>query len=228
MDPITELVELQLAQPFDDFIVFFEAEQLPVLLSAPGMISVRTGMRQHSFILIALFDFLQGPKLLRPSNLPDKTTAVSVTLWESLEAHETFLRSEPAKGFFQRVSQWIRSPPTVLHYELGGLHGLEKLAFIAVIPTAKNGMEFFPQMDGMGLVYKSGNCVEDRTKSILMVFLPSLAGVQSLQERVQEDFSVHSRNFRASNHTTDPRKDKAWTSCLQALAQKSYQRAMNS
>ena len=47
MSPITELVEMCLTQPFDKFIHFFEREQLPVLLNAPGIISVRTGTPEN-------------------------------------------------------------------------------------------------------------------------------------------------------------------------------------
>ncbi|KAL1792311.1 hypothetical protein ACET3X_008818 [Alternaria dauci] len=102
MNPVLELVEIQLTRPFDDFIRFFEGEQLPVLLNAPGIKSVRT-----------------GPKLLRQSYQSESNEAVSFTQWESLEAHEAFVQSEAAKGFFQRVSHWISGPPIVKHYDVG-------------------------------------------------------------------------------------------------------------
>lgn len=47
MSPIAELVEMRLTQPIDKFMHFFEGEQLPVLLNAPGIISVRTGTPEN-------------------------------------------------------------------------------------------------------------------------------------------------------------------------------------
>ncbi len=41
--PVTELVEMRLSKPWSQFLPTFEAEFLPTLIAAPGIISVRTG-----------------------------------------------------------------------------------------------------------------------------------------------------------------------------------------
>jgi hypothetical protein len=126
--------------------------------------------------------------------------AVSFTLWDSLEAHEAFLQSEAAGGFFQRVSQWISGPPNVKHYDAGSFQGLDELSVVAVITPAETGVKIFEELDRRRLVYRSGRCIEDGTRLICLIFFPDLAGVERLQERIQLDFTVHVRSIgRAAN-----------------------------
>jgi hypothetical protein len=68
MNPILELVEMRLTRPFDEFIVFFETEQLPILLNAPGIKSVRTGTPSRNFSLSLLFTFVKDRNLCARAN----------------------------------------------------------------------------------------------------------------------------------------------------------------
>ena len=123
---------------------------------------------------------------------------MSITLWDSLEAHETFLQSDVAKGFFQRVSQWIAGPPDVMHYKVGGLQGLDKLPFVSVVKIAKGDLQVAERIKETGYAHRSGDCIEDKTRSICFMFCPNRMGLESLQSgqgSIAEHFSVHVRSI---------------------------------
>ena len=99
---ITELVQIPLRVPYKDFIDVFVPELEPILLSQPGLISVMTG-------------HIIGAQMTDD----DGNYAVSLTQWESMEAHSAFLASPSAGPFFQRLQPLITGPPNVEHYRWG-------------------------------------------------------------------------------------------------------------
>ncbi|KAH7051152.1 hypothetical protein B0J12DRAFT_78772 [Macrophomina phaseolina] len=92
---VAELVEIPLAVPFDEFLRRHNSAFLPVLLKQPGIISVKTGEK------------------LNDSSEP---SAVSFTLWRSLEDHERFTNSPAAGPFFEKLAPFTTGPPTIGHY----------------------------------------------------------------------------------------------------------------
>lgn len=100
---VTELVEIPLAAPFDHFIERFIADFEPVLLAQSGIMSVWTGKAHYG------------------ASDTNKETAVSLTQWESLDAHEAFLASPAAGPFFEGMQPLTTGPPKVEHYQLGRL-----------------------------------------------------------------------------------------------------------
>ncbi|KAF4304142.1 hypothetical protein GTA08_BOTSDO08029 [Botryosphaeria dothidea] len=92
---VAELVEIPLAVPFGKFVREHNSAFLPVLLKQPGIISVKTG------------------KKLNNSNGP---SAVSLTLWRSLQDHERFANSPAAGPFFEKLAPFTTGPPTIGHY----------------------------------------------------------------------------------------------------------------
>lgn len=100
--PVTELVRIPLAVPFEEFISTFTSQLEPVLLAQNGILSILTGM-------IVPTDDMRQPH------------AVSITQWESMDAHGAFLESPAAKPFFATVEPLSTGPPTIEHYYLGNL-----------------------------------------------------------------------------------------------------------
>lgn len=100
--PVTELVEIPLCVPFEDFLSIFTQKLEPVLLTQPGIISVLTGSCYETSS--------QGG-----------TFAVSLTQWETMEAHAAFLQGPEAGPFFETVKHLASGPPTINHYYIGPL-----------------------------------------------------------------------------------------------------------
>ncbi|KAK7409172.1 hypothetical protein QQX98_008665 [Neonectria punicea] len=100
--PITELVQIPLAISFTEFLDVFSKRLEPVLLAQPGLRSVMTGVTI-------------------PKNDGKKPFAVSLTQWDSLEAHEAFGNSQDAGPFFDTLKPLATGPPTIEHYYLGHL-----------------------------------------------------------------------------------------------------------
>lgn len=99
-DPVTELVRIPLAVPFDKFLSTFTSELEPVLLAQDGITSILTG------------------EIVTPGS-PDGDFAVSLTQWENMDAHAAFLASRAAKPFFETLKPLATGPPTIEHYCLG-------------------------------------------------------------------------------------------------------------
>jgi len=98
--PVTELVEIPLRVPFEEFLNVFAAELEPVLLAQPGIISILTGMKI-------------------PTSDKDSFFAISLTQWETMDAHGAFLKSTSAGPFFERLQSLTSGSPTIEHYYLG-------------------------------------------------------------------------------------------------------------
>lgn len=102
MTVVAELVRIPLAVPFEAFLGIFTSQLEPVLLAQPGIISILTG------------------KVIPP--VKDKENfAVSLTQWETMEAHGAFLASDVAKPFFETLQLLTRGPPTIEHYNMAKL-----------------------------------------------------------------------------------------------------------
>ncbi|KAH6642751.1 hypothetical protein C7974DRAFT_107974 [Boeremia exigua] len=168
MPHVTELVEMQLTRPFEAFLPFFEREQLPTLLAAPGLVSVRT-----------------GPKLNDPNS------AISITLWTSLAAHSAFLSSPAAAAFFQRMETWLSGPPAVLHYEVGDLAGVDGRGYVRVSKgTAKNVEKLGKELS------KTGVCLEDGSQGLCLDFSQTQDGIGERDgEERDGGFVVHVQSY---------------------------------
>lgn len=100
--PVTELVRIPLAVPFEAFLSTFTSQLEPVLLAQDGISSILTGV------------MVSANELKQPH-------AVSITQWESMEAHGAFLESPAAKPFFAKLEPLATGPPAIEHYYLGRL-----------------------------------------------------------------------------------------------------------
>lgn len=100
--PVTELVRIPLAVTFETFLSTFTSQLEPVLLAQDGMLSVLTGV-------------------LIPNDDLKQPHAVSITQWESMDAHGVFLESPAAKPFFTNLEPLATGPPAIEHYYLGHL-----------------------------------------------------------------------------------------------------------
>lgn len=101
--PVTELVRIPLAVPFEAFLATFTSKLEPVLLAQNGILSILTGV-------------------IVPKNDLKQPHAVSITQWESMDAHSAFLESPAAKPFFAAVEPLATGPPAIEHYYLGSLN----------------------------------------------------------------------------------------------------------
>ena len=101
--PVTELVEIPLVVPFDDFLSIFTRQLEPVLLAQQGLISVLTGTASKA------------------TSGQQDGFAVSLTQWESMDAHAAFLQGPTAGPFFETLKSLTSGPPTINHYYIGPL-----------------------------------------------------------------------------------------------------------
>lgn len=104
MTVVIELVRIPLAVSFDEFLDIFTKQLEPVLLAQRGIISILTGN---------IIEFIKDKE----------NYAVSVTQWETLEAHGDFLASAAAKPFFDTLQPLARGPPAIEHYHMNPLDG---------------------------------------------------------------------------------------------------------
>lgn len=102
--PVTELVQIPVHIPVVDFLDIFAKTLEPILLAQPGLISILTGPTMEA----------KGEQEMHPF-------AVSLTQWESMDAHAAFLASASAGPFFSRLQSLVKGPPSVEHYYLGQL-----------------------------------------------------------------------------------------------------------
>ena len=85
-----------------------------------------------------------------------------------------------------------------MHYNVGGFQGFDKLPFVSVIKTAKEDLHVSEQHMKDGNGYRSGDCVEDKTRSICLMFCPNLVGLESMrsgQGSIAASFGVHVRSI---------------------------------
>ncbi|EMC95136.1 hypothetical protein BAUCODRAFT_149159 [Baudoinia panamericana UAMH 10762] len=141
---VTELVEMQLLGLWQDFFPTFEATFLPVLLAAPGILSVRT-----------------GPKYASHSCHEDVHAAISITQWTSLQAHEDFLNGPSAKSFFDGLGRWMAGPPKVGHFELGSLRGHGNSSWLALSRSGLSNKSSKPSDTAGVEATFSARCVEN-------------------------------------------------------------------
>ncbi|KAH7022043.1 hypothetical protein EDB80DRAFT_769097 [Ilyonectria destructans] len=156
--PATELVQIPLAVPFSEFLSVFSQHLEPVLLAQPGLRSIMTGVTI-------------------PAKDGEQLFAVSLTQWDSIEAHEAFSNSPDAGPFFEKVQPLTTGPPTVEHYYLGTVdpsvyqsrYGLV-LKFSVLdgqIQTAAYQEHVSTQGKAAALM---GNCVELQSQSASVLF----------------------------------------------------------
>lgn len=156
--PVTELVQNPLRVSFPEFIQVFAEKMEPILLAQPGLLSVTTGV-------------------VIDSNGGHQQYAVSIAQWESLEAHEAFLKSPAAPRFFEAAKPLLAGPPTIHHYELGDLSSTSLRSRYSRIFKSSP-----PNVANLGPIYErhvgvqgneaanTGPCIEVQGQSALVLF----------------------------------------------------------
>ncbi|KAJ0108415.1 hypothetical protein J7T55_005392 [Diaporthe amygdali] len=159
--PVTELVRIPLAVSFESFLTTFTSQLEPVLLEQDGILSILTGMMVST-------DELRG------------AYAVSITQWESMEAHAAFLDSAAAKPFFETLEPLAEGPPAIEHYHLGRLTSAalqSRFAHVSLfdsrarLSSQRKALERHIQsQDGLKRTGVSGSCIEVKEQSALVLF----------------------------------------------------------
>lgn len=159
--PVTELVRIPLAVPFEAFLATFTSKLEPVLLAQDGIISILTGV-------IVPKDDLRQPH------------AVSITQWESMDAHSAFLESPAAKPFFAAVEPLATGPPAIQHYYLGSLNAAalrSRFAHVSIFDSRGDIMSkrkvlgrHIDSPDRQTRAAVAGNCIEVNGQSAMVLF----------------------------------------------------------
>lgn len=161
INPVTELVRIPLAVPFEAFLATFTSKLEPVLLAQDGILSILTGM-------------------IIPNNDLKQPHAVSITQWESMDAHSAFLESPAAKPFFAAVEPLATGPPAIEHYSLGSLNPAalrSRFAHVSIfdshgsILSQRKVLErHINSPDGQMRAAVAGNCIEVNKQSAMVLF----------------------------------------------------------
>ncbi|KAG6357226.1 hypothetical protein INS49_015104 [Diaporthe citri] len=159
--PVTELVRIPLAVSFEAFLSTFTSQLEPVLLAQDGILSILTGV-------IVTNDNLKQPH------------AVSITQWESMDAHGVFLDSPAAKPFFAAMEPLATGPPAIEHYNLGNLTPAalrSRFAHVSIfdsrgsISSQQKVLErHISSRDGWERAAVAGSCVEVDGQSAVVLF----------------------------------------------------------
>lgn len=159
--PVTELVRIPLAVPFETFLATFTSKLEPVLLAQNGILSVLTGV-------VVPKDDLKQPH------------AVSITQWESMDAHSAFLESPAAKPFFAAVEPLATGPPAIEHYLLGILSPTalrSHFAHVSIFDSHGSSLSqrkvlerHINSPDGQMRAAVAGNCIEVNGQSTMVLF----------------------------------------------------------
>lgn len=159
--PVTELVRIPLAVPFETFLSTFTSQLEPVLLAQDGIISILTGV------------IVPNKDLKQPH-------AVSITQWESMDAHGDFLESQAAKPFFAALEPLATGPPAIEHYYLGDLNPAalrSRFAHVSIfdsrgsISSQQKALErHISSRDGWKRAAVAGSCVEVNEQSAMVLF----------------------------------------------------------
>jgi len=104
--------------------------------------------------------------------------AVSITQWESMEAHERFVKSASAGPFFEKQKPLTGGPPTISHYapafppreaSRSGVTRLEKFKTSQTqrdVAELRNTLQHISSPD----YHAVGRCLEDPDQAILITF----------------------------------------------------------
>lgn len=161
INPVTELVRIPLAVPFEAFLATFTSNLEPVLLAQDGILSILTG-------------------LIIPNNDLKQPRAVSITQWESMDAHSAFLESPAAKPFFAAVEPLATGPPAIEHYSLGSLSPAalrSRFAHVSILDSHGSNLSqrkvlerHINSPDGQIRAAVAGNCIEVNGQSAMVLF----------------------------------------------------------
>jgi quinol monooxygenase YgiN len=189
--PVTELVLNPLRVPVKEFMRVFAEQLEPTLLAEPGAICTITGI------------------VLDTENR-QKPFAISMTLWENLEAHQAFLDSPAAQPFFEAVKPLLVDKPTIEHYHLGQLHPSVLKSSYAWIhkfstvdhDTYSGACENHIQDHGKGMAM-IGDCIEVPSQRLIVMFDNQLQSGSALDENGSLD---QMETFRVSWQRMGTRK----------------------
>lgn len=186
---MTELVINPLAVPPNDFMLVF-AEQLEPTLLAQGALYTMTGIAVDK-------DDSQMP------------IAISMTLWENMDAHRAFLESSAAQPFFETVKPLLIEKPTIDHYHLGKMHpSMEKSSHAWIHKFSRLDSKAYQEAcenhirdcgAGMAMV---GNCIEILSQRLIVLF-DNHPGQESALSHHQ---NLGSQSFRVAWKRTGTRK----------------------
>lgn len=159
--PVIELVRIPLAVPFEEFLATFTSKLEPVLLAQDGILSILTGV-------------------IVPKDDREQPHAVSITQWESIDAHSAFLESPAAKPFFAAVEPLATGPPAIEHYYLENLNPValrSPFAHVSIfdshgsISSQHKVLErHINSTDAKTRAAVAGNCIEVNGQSAMILF----------------------------------------------------------
>lgn len=159
--PVTELVRIPLAVPFEAFLSAFTSRLEPVLLAQDGVLSILAGV-------------------VAPTNDLTQPHAVSIAQWESMDAHSAFLESPAAKPFFAAVEPLATGPPAIEHYHIGRLSPAalrSRFAGVAIFDSRgsiahQRGVleRHINSPDGSERDAVAGSCIEVGGQSAIVLF----------------------------------------------------------
>ena len=164
-------------------------------MGAPGIISVRTGtyaeLHSQSYCQQKR---ITGPKLGGPDGHAEPHSAVSITQWTSLQAHQDFTSSSAAQTFFEGMAELTEGPPIVSHYDLGELRSFEHLPFIKVhiYASSEEKAQLVDHLTRGTSDSRAGVCMEDDGKMLMLLF--SLTG-ESTRKPVSGQHGVPGSSF---------------------------------
>ncbi|OTA04646.1 hypothetical protein A9Z42_0052640 [Trichoderma parareesei] len=97
---VAELVYTGFSVPPEQYKDVYRTTLEPILLSQPGIISAMGGIITTG---------------------TESATAISLVIWESVDAHVAFISGPAAFPFFEASKPLMSGPPAVEHYRIGGL-----------------------------------------------------------------------------------------------------------
>ncbi|EGR50412.1 uncharacterized protein TRIREDRAFT_105524 [Trichoderma reesei QM6a] len=97
---VAELVYTSLSVPPERYKDVYRTTLEPILLAQPGLISAMGGIITTG---------------------TESATAISLVVWESVDAHVAFISGPAAFPFFEASKPLMSGPPAVEHYRIGGL-----------------------------------------------------------------------------------------------------------
>lgn len=193
--PITELVQMKLTGLWSDYKSIFENELLPLLCSAPGLVSVRSGTVHDIFMPLETNYMVTGPKLLAPHSQFDTQEIVSITQWQSLEAHGEFVKSARGQQFLQGAGAHMVGPPTVTHYDLGSLNSSDSWV---VCSQGKSSNEAASFTSDPSTVTRAGQEMNDKSHTMTLAFLSTEDALRHAIEPTVSaaiSFGVHVQSY---------------------------------
>ncbi|KAL7791853.1 hypothetical protein V8C37DRAFT_381550 [Trichoderma ceciliae] len=161
---VAELVETSISIPSQQYKDVYNKSMQPILLAQPGIVLAMAG------VIIAGTDQVETQE--------DSATVISLVIWENVEAHIAFVTGDAAIPFFEASKPLMSAPPSIEHYEIGGLQSpaFESRYAHVMKASSANDKELLAKIhekhaaaQGTGMTVLS-ECVEDASQRTLILF----------------------------------------------------------